>query len=266
LRPEDRGCLARRCAFRRRVQRSARIVLAFLRRLSNRRKWAFRGAPTGPTRGGQVCIRRRQERRNTSLRPRPPSRLTRPAWTGASDFDGATPLDRTPPRQALLQENRGWLAPPPGPDPWPSPCGGVRKEYGGVLEEGDRFRVIPLSILPPPRWGRDRGWGAAPPAGFKTRAPNPEPVSPPSPTLPPSRGEGRCANRPRKPPTGTALKSMAASPDVFRGSASGRGCHPQGGAKHQHTLCAPRSGGSSAAILDSPGLASPYRSTMGFKV
>jgi len=76
--------------------------------------------------------RRRQDRRNTSLRPRSSpiqDRRTRPR------------SDRTPPRQTPCGSRRK-LAPPPGPDPWPSPCDGIghdhRGVFGGMDKSGDR--------------------------------------------------------------------------------------------------------------------------------
>ena len=83
--------------FRRRVRRSARFVLAVLRRFRRRRKWAVIGRPTGPSPGGQVCTsRRRQDRRNTSLRPGPPSRLPALRERGDIGFRRRSPARAAP--------------------------------------------------------------------------------------------------------------------------------------------------------------------------
>jgi hypothetical protein len=97
--------------------------------------------------------RRRQDRRNTSLRPRSSpiqDRRTRPR------------SDRTPPRQTPCGSRRR-LSPPPGPDPWPSPCDGIDKEYRGVFgrmdKGGDRSGTTPAPAWRLQRRMRDRGGG-----------------------------------------------------------------------------------------------------------
>ncbi len=57
---------------------------------------------------------------------------------------------------------------------------------GKTLALAASMRVSP----PPVEGGGGPGGGGAPLADFTPRAPNPEPVSPPSPALPPSKGEG----------------------------------------------------------------------------